>query len=103
MLHSCWPNKLPEFVISDNFEFVKDKNGTIVRNITIEKYDIDSNFMGKKYIYKNSDSEGESLIYLFANNEGYHVTGDTMRLGKGFVYRVYLRTLGFADTLVFKP
>ncbi len=48
MLHSCWPNKLPEFVVSENFESVKEKNGIIIRNITIEKYTIDSNFVAKK-------------------------------------------------------
>ena len=101
-LYSCRPKK-PHFVISENFEFVEDKNGSAVRSMVIEQYDTANNFIRKKYVYKNSDSEGKSRIYLFSENEGYHFNGDSLSLNKGFIYKLYIKTLGFADTLILKP
>lgn len=100
--YSCRPKK-PDFVISENLEFIEDKNGSAIRSMIIEQYDTINNFIGKKYVYKNPDSEGKSRIYLFSENEGYHFNGDTINLSKGFIYRLYIKTLGFADTLVLEP
>ncbi len=98
-LWSCKPDR-PSFVLGEKSDFVEDKNKSIIRSLVIEKYDTINNFVGKKYIYKNPDSDGKSKIYLFAPNEGYHVTGDSLNLKKGFTYRLYIKTLGFADTLI---
>jgi hypothetical protein len=100
--YSCRPNK-PDFIIGEKFDFVEDKNGSAIRSITIAQYDTINNFIGKKYIYKNPDSEGKSRVHLFSENEGYHFNGDTIRLRQGFIYKLYIKTLGFADTLVLKP
>lgn len=99
---SCRPKK-PDFIISENFEFVEDKNGSVIRSMVVEQYDTNKNFIAKKYFYKNSNSEGKSRVYLFSENEGYHFNGDTITLSKGFIYNLYIKTLGFADTLVLKP
>lgn len=101
-IFSCRPKK-PDFIISENFEFIEDKNGSAIRSIVIEQYDISKNFIGEKNIYKNSNSEGCNRIYLFTENEGYHFSGDTITLRKGSIYNLYIKTLGFADTLTLKP
>jgi hypothetical protein len=100
--HSCRPQK-PDLIVSKGFDFIEDKNNSPIRALTIEQYDTGNNFIGKKNIYKNSDNDGKSKIYFFTENGGYHFNGDTLRLGRGFVYKLYIKTLGFADTLVLKP
>lgn len=95
--------KKPDFGIGKNFEFIEDRNGSTIRYVVIEQYDSINNFVGKKYIYKDGDSEGRSRIYLFSENKGYYFNGDTLKLSKGFIYKIHIRTLGFVDSLVLKP
>lgn len=102
VFHSCRPKK-PDFIISENFEFIEDRNGSAIRSMIVEQFDTINNFIGKKYVYKNPDSEGKSRVYLFSDNEGYHFNGDTINLSRGFIYKLYIKTLGFADTLIFEP
>lgn len=100
--YSCRP-KQPDFMISKDFRFIEDRNKSIIRNVEIEQYDTKNNFVGAKYIYKNTTSEGKYKIFLFSNNEGYYYNGDSLNLQKGFTYKIYIRTLGFADSVVFRP
>ncbi|MEX6688858.1 hypothetical protein QTN47_15225 [Danxiaibacter flavus] len=102
VFYSCHA-KQPVFLISKDYEFVEEKNNSPIRAVAIEQYDTLNNFIGKKNIYKNLNGDGKSKIYFFLENEGYHFNGDTLRLSKGFVYKLHIETLGFSDTLVFRP
>lgn len=100
--YSC-QKKEPDYSISKDFGFIEDKTKSLIRSVTIKQSDRGNNFIGEKNIYKNPNSIGKSRIYLFSDNEGYYFNGDTFQLRKGFVYNLYIRTLGFSDTLVFTP
>ena len=96
---SCKP-KAPNFVLGEDYEYILEKNGTVIRDIEVEQYD-GSSFIGKKYIYKIDTLDGSSKVYLFSKNIGYYESGDNVVLRKTSSYKIKVSTLGFKDSLKF--
>ncbi len=96
----CNPQKA-DFYFNATNNYVENRSGGIIRSVEIRKFDKKGNFSGWKNIYKASESEGSSRIYVFSENKGYIVSGDSLSNEKGFLYEVKLKALGFYDSLHF--
>jgi hypothetical protein len=99
VLASC-KAKAPDFSLSEDFEYVMEKNGTTIREVEITQF-VGAKFVGKKYIYKVDSLEGSSKVFLFDKTAGYYYNGDSINLRKASSYRIRISTLGFKDTLNF--